>query len=981
MLASFRSLALCVAMCALGPSTQVSGGEPDSPRSTAEELASFHLADSNLVVELVAAEPDITSPVAMAWDAAGRLFIAEMSDYPTASGGGKIKILEDRDGDGRFESARTFADGLPFPNGVLPWRDGILVTAAPDLWWLRDKNGDGQADERTVLFTGFAEGNQQLRVNGLTWGLDNWIYGANGRNDGEVRRPGSSDPPISIRRRDFRFDPTTGKFESLAGQSQFGLGRDNWGHRFLSWNTIPVRHEVFPDRYLRRQPNLTVADTIQNLLPPSDSGRVFPLTPAPLIFNKESSSHFNALAGLCVFRGDALGPPYAGNVFVGEALRNLVHRRILVPSGPTFSAERAEKNQEFLASTDPWFHPVNFAAGPDGALYIADFYRRFVEHPGYAPEIARGNVAWRIGSEHGRIWRVRRKGSTVQRRLPLNRSSGAELVEALNDPNGWRRDTAQRLLIERPDKSLIPRLTREARRGWTVLGRLHALMVLSGWRALSAGVVEQALRDPDPGIRETAVRLAEAFMTSAGQRPSLERALRALADDASDHVRFQLALTIGEMVERQQPSQDPAGARAPGPGPHSPLAATTRALARLAQRDFTNQWHGLAILSSSGRAPSELFAALFARPIPGLTPVSHDSFDFFKRLAELVAAAPSDPAWSAPWEQIGKTPAVDLPLACGFLEGCLKAHRDLTPFQPSAQWSQMIRLASETAASKNSRGWMRVAAIHLLALAKGPPASETVARLLSGNDAPEIQGAAMRAAAELNDPPLAVMIFERWNQYPLAVRRQFLPAAAGSAQLRPLVLKQLGNGRLVWGDFDPGTRASLQRGLGPAELERFGGVEPAASTNREDVIRKFMPALQLAGEGARGGAIFAQACAACHQLAGQGQPVGPDLSEVGQRAFEVLLVDILDPNRQVPPDFQSYRLVRAGGAVENGLIVSESATAVRFRQSGLPEETIPRDQILELHPEGRSLMPEGLESAWSPQDLADLLAFLRRPDN
>src|SRR5262245_24743266 len=202
--------------------------DPSEPLTPAQEHASFRLADERLTIELVAAEPEVVSPVAISFDADGQLFVAEMLDYPNAQTSGRIRLIEDRDGDGRYETATVFADRLPFPNGVLPWRGGVLVTAAPDIWYLSDTNGDGRADERRVLFTGFGLGNQQLRVNGLTWGLDNWIYGANGHSDGEIRKPEDSPgKAIAIRGHDFRFRPDTGEFEIVAGRSQFGLARDD----------------------------------------------------------------------------------------------------------------------------------------------------------------------------------------------------------------------------------------------------------------------------------------------------------------------------------------------------------------------------------------------------------------------------------------------------------------------------------------------------------------------------------------------------------------------------------------------------------------------------------------------------------------------------------------------------------------------------------------------------------------------------------
>ena len=374
-------------ICAAG--LAASGG----PLAPVQEAATFHFADPNLTADLVTAEPEVISPVCVAWDADGRMFVVEMTDYPTGPTAGRIRLLEDGNVNGRYKRATVFADKLAFPTSVLPWNDGVLVAAAPDIWFLRDHDGDGQADERRVLFTGFGQGNQQLLVNGLTCGLDNWIYGANGRSDGEIRRP--DDPPdkkISIRRHDFRFRPDTGEFEAIAGQSQFGTTFDDWGNRFLSWNTMPFRHVVIETRYLDRVPLLGGAESSQNLQPPGDDGRIFPLTAPPQVFNNESQTHFNASAGTTVYRGDALGEQYKGNIFVGEPLRNLVHRRVLVAKGVTFEARRGEDGQEFLASTDPWFHPVNFAIGPDGALYVVDFYRQFVEHPGYVPEEMRNKI-------------------------------------------------------------------------------------------------------------------------------------------------------------------------------------------------------------------------------------------------------------------------------------------------------------------------------------------------------------------------------------------------------------------------------------------------------------------------------------------------------------------------------------------------------------------------------------------------------------
>lgn len=511
-------------------------------------MATFQFADSRLRAELVAAEPDVISPVAIAFDAAGRMFVAEMIDYPIGPEGGQIRCLEDRDGDGRFETATVFATHLPYPNGVLPWNGGVLVTAAPDILFVKDTDGDQRADERRVILTGFAAGNQQLRVNGLMWGLDNWVYGANGRSDGQVRGK-------SLRGHDFRFRPDTGEFETLAGRSQFGLARDDWGNRFLSWNTIPVRQEVIPEHYLLRHPGFSGAEGIADIS--EGHSAVFPLTPAPLTFNKESTSHFNALSGLTIYRGDALGPEYYGNAFVGESLRNLVHRRVLITNGVTFIARRMEEGKEFLASTDPWFHPVNFCTGPDGALYVVDFYRQFVEHPHYVPEKLRDSQPWRIGAEHGRVWRIVRKDHKPKRHKP-----GADLVDALKHSNGWQRDTAHRLLVERKPRAAIPAL-KTLLREREPIPALHALWIL---RELGALDPSEALKHDHPAIREHALRIAEPEV------PDVKL-------DGNPRLTLQMILSLGQ-------------------------SQTFDRLNQLADQYGNERWYALALLSSAGKRPA-----------------------------------------------------------------------------------------------------------------------------------------------------------------------------------------------------------------------------------------------------------------------------------------------------------------------------------------------------------------------------------------
>lgn len=583
----------------------VAGAHGASPLSPAQALGSLRLADPGLVVEAVAAEPDVVSPVAMAWDHRGRLFVAEMRDYPSAATGGAVRLLEDRDGDGRMDSSVVFAEGLAFPNSVLPWHDGVIVTAAPDVVFLRDADGDGRADERHVVFTGLGTGNQQLRANGLAWDLEGWVVAANGRSDGSVRPVEArasggwtrlDAPAQPIRGRDLRLDPRSGAIQTLAGRSQFGLGLDDWGNRFLSWNTIPARHEVFPDAFLDRNPATAGANVLVDTLPAGDAGEVHPLSPAPRVFNNESASHFNALSGLHVFRGDGLGAAYHGNLFVGESLRNLVHRRAIEPRDVTFHAVRRDPpGREFLASTDPWFHPVGFSTGPDGCLYVADFYREFVEHPDWVAKDMRGRVEWSRGREHGRIWRVRAMGGVRTAARSFAGATLADCARRLDSGNAWERETAHRLLLEQGAAAASPTLAAVVAGGSHPESRVRALHVLHQTGGVPPSLLAAASADPHPRVRQhvaqvaglgLAISRARADSARETTRPSsrpVGDVLARLAMDSDDRVRLAAVLSMGSMEDA--PRREELLAR---------VAAAT-----------TNAWLRLAAASSSALARRE----------------------------------------------------------------------------------------------------------------------------------------------------------------------------------------------------------------------------------------------------------------------------------------------------------------------------------------------------------------------------------------
>jgi len=915
-----------------------------SPLSPTDELKTFQLADSNLTVELVAAEPDVRAPVAIAWDADGRMFVAEMTDYPSGPVNGRIRLLEDRNGDGRYEYAVIFATNLAFPNGVMAWKNGVLVTAAPDIWFLADTNGDGRADVREKILTGFSEGNQQLRVNGLFWGIDNWIYGANGRSDGEVKWADGTKAG-SIRRRDFRFRPDTKQFEAISGNSQFGMGHDDWGNRFPVFNATPIRHVVIEDRYLERQPLLAGTDIVPSISPTNDGNRVFSLTP-PTLLIPQPIGFFTSACGPSIYRGTALQDEYRGNYFVCEPVQNIVQGRVLKPNGSTFTAEYAHTNKEFLASTDRWFHGVFTATGPDEALYIVDFYRDLVEHPAWvAPEL-RDKVDWRKGEEHGRIWRVHSKGTRATKVEQLSRASNFELVKVLESDNGWTRDTAHRLLVERDARDVAAALEKIARKGSKPQSRLHAFSLLPQLN-------DAGLRDQHPAIRAHAIRLLESNATKMIKQDSsvaVLKRLAAMAGDPDPRVRLQLACSLGAFREDE---------------------LKLDALAQIAGHEGLDEWQSLAILGSVGPRPWLLIDRLAGT----LREPRDAQLALLARAARMIAAGTNTEdkqaalKWLANWKSIER-----ITVAGAFADG-FKSRKEFYVSDTTGQLvSSLVATAEDVSRDAAVPLRVRLAAIRLLE----PGAC---ARLVRASETETVQTAAARVVMESGDAGAIQDVFDKLSETPKSVRRQIVSSAIRSRNAALALERAIQENKLTPVEIDPATRQALEK-FSDAEIKAraIELFKSAVSPDREAVVQKYRPALKLAADQKRGAAVFEKNCAVCHRMQGVGANVGPDLSGTGQQPRETLLVQILDPSRQVLPDFVAYNAETKSGESYSGFIANESATTVTLRRANEPDITFKRSELKELKTSGKSLMPDGLEAAMNEQDVADLIEFLRRPD-
>ena len=969
------------------------GGRRNSPPplSPAQALRTFRLSE-DFRVELFAAEPQVIDPVEMVFDEDGRIYVAEMLDYPDDPPPGKparsrIKMLEDTDGDGRIDRGTIFADQVLEVSGLLPWRGGLLATAAPDILWMKDTDGDGRADLRRVLYTGFPKVNPEARITNLRLGIDNWIYAANSGSDGRITspdRPGS--PPILVRGTDFRFRPDRGLAEPASGPTQFGMTFDDWGNRFLTQNTVHLRHAVLPMQYLTRAPLVDPGAVSQDI---SDHGRpsvpLFPLT-RPQAWREQRTrlrqqrydenklnkteqvgGFFTAASGGTVYNGDVFPTEYWGSIFTGDVNGNLVHRDILTPDGVTFSARRAREGVEFLASTDVWFRPCNFANAPDGNLYMIDIYREFIETPESIPEAIKKDMNFYSGDTMGRIYRLAPNQPLRTRTLKpkLGSAATAELVAELASTSGWHRQTAQRLLAGRQDRSAVPLLREMAEKHQSPLARIHALWTLEALSALEPAQAARALRDPHPGVREHALRLSEAFPPSA--------AIFAMTRDPAPRVRFQLALTLGYWMDRRD-------------------RRALETLAALAAEHGEDRWFRPAILTSAAGSAAEFLTMVLPQGGPKL----------LEGLASLIGAR-RDPGEIA--RLLAALPRTRLPEAClaGLARGLRLAgvHGLRVPGAEAAlakflasdseavqktAWEAarhfelqgLIARAAADAASAQLPLARRAVAIRALRGGRFSQAGPTLRRVLESHAPPELQVAAVESLAEFDDPAAASTLLDFWPAYSPEARAKALAALLNHRGRVGALLDSLDARRIEASTLDVAARARLLEYPEAAIAERARRLFGAQDGDRAKAVDAYRDALRLPGDVTRGRKAFDQHCANCHMPRRQDGRVGPDLSGINNKTKEELLTSILNPSYAIEPRFTNYLVTTKDGRMHDGIIASETPGVITLRGGAAEgDEAILRRNVADIRASAISLMPEDLEKSMSRQDLADVIAYLR----
>ena len=957
---------------------------PDLPKikplEPADALKAFDVRPG-FRVELVAAEPLVRSPVAMDFDEDGRLYVAEFPEYnqyanPNGSKErGRIKLLEDTDGDGRYDKATVFADDLDSPVAVACWDGGVFVGVVPDLWYFKDTDGDGKADVKRKVLTGFDRDKAgEAMLNSFRWGPDNRFHIATGLAGGNLRPADQPDAkPVLVRRQNIRFDPRTGTFEPTSGGGQHGMTLDDWGDTFVCDNSNPIKHLAYDARYAARNPfvvapspvvDVNAAGRYPNLV------RISPPEPwreARTRLRKDKLvpgsdeggkpfGFFTGATGVTVYRGDAFPPEFRGNVFVGEVANNLVYRAKLEPKGLSWSAVRAEAGREFLASKDVWFRPVQFANGPDGTLYVVDMYREIIEGAAFLPPQLLKLVDVAGGIDRGRIYRIVPDGFKTPKPPRLGTAATAELVALLEHPNGWHRDTAARLLYERQDKGAVVGLRKLAAGSKSPVARMHALYAIRGLKSLTSGDVIPALADADSRVREHALRLSEGFGLSAG----LSVRFGDLVNDPDPRVRYQLAFTLGSF------RQD----------------TTTKLLATLTRKDGADPWVRLAVLCSVNDRAGAVFADLLGDA--AFRGTAHGKA-MLTSLAGQIAAANRTDEVAAVVKAVNDLPDAEKPLARELVQAFVTklppaARAKLTGLlsgKAGAVLADLIADARKTAADETADPAARAAAIRTLGLATFADIKPLLAACLAVRQPQPVQLAALEVLARFDAPEVPAMILAGWSGMTPAIRATATETLLARPTWVHAFLDAVEKGAVRPTDLDPARVQLLQKS--PDEKARARAIKlfaDAGPSKRLDAIAKYQKSLELKGDKARGKAVFKEVCAACHKLEGVGEAVGPDLASISNRGTESVMTNILDPNREVLPQYYLYVLTTDGGLTISGMIASETANTVTIRKTDGTADTVQRVNIESLRSSGLSAMPEGLEEKIDLQAMADLLSYL-----
>ena len=969
--------------------------------SANQSLQQIELAPGFAAV-ILASEPQVVDPIDVAVDDAGRLWVVEMRDYPfrvAEQARGRIRVLSDLDQQGRYQTVQVFADHLEMPTGLALWQDGLVVTLAGRLVFMRDTNGDGTADETQVWLEGFAEDNEQLRANHPRLGPEGKWTIASGLRGGNVQlgswfaqQPGKV-PPMAIGSRDIRFAPDTAQIELVTGPAQFGLCFDLYGNRYFCSNRNPAVQVMLEQEDLSGNPLAGILPSVRDVIPAGEQSQVFPLVDAWTTSNLHAGQ-FTAACGVFV-------RPLAGNpvenrlsveneIFVCEPTGSLIKRSLVAlddPRGATsqdnaagHSATAEATNQaelperEWLASRDAWFRPVNIAHAPDGGLLVVDMHRAVIEHPHWVPDELKQRPDERWGEDCGRIYWVGQDEGRLPTMLlglqesPLNTRSSAELAELVSHENAWFRETAARLLMQRKATEQSGLLTAHARSpSRDILGRMAALaLAIQFVKQVPNQLLESMAAQAPPELQ---IVMLKSLRQSHKLEPQHAAQLIQLATAQYPAVRYEALLCLGQLpapfaegigdVRRlgaaAATAEDPymlvAAASALRSEPQSLLLAWLQAL--------ENQ--PTAMDRSQLTAIAQGLARAIIKQVDTAEQTKHAAYgDLHAQLAQ-----------SAFKEGTSSSELVALAALAELLSPAKS--RETVPMA-DAWWSQVAQAASNSNYPSN----LRTQCISLLGISPRTEDQQLLSQLARQEQQPQAKAELLRAWARRggqacddyllecvssSSPALLVTIFQLIGQHPQRLSRlaeelamgRLTARQIGANQLKQLVTRATGT-----------TKNLLEEQLGQL-----------VNSDRGKILDDYRSCLTLTGDALRGKQVFRTQCATCHRIGDTGVQLGPDISDSRTQQPLQLLTAIIHPNLAIDNNYFRYVILTQDEEIIEGLIAEESAESIVMLGQDSKRNVVPRSEIAELKATGVSMMPEGLEAQINPQAMADLIAFIK----
>jgi putative membrane-bound dehydrogenase-like protein len=962
----------------------------------ADVLTTFELKPG-FRLQLVAAEPLIVDPVAIAFDETGAAFVVEMRGYSEHHEPlGTIRKLVDQDGDGIFDQSTVFTDKLLWPTAICCYDGGVIIGAAPDIVYCRDENGDGVADRREVWFTGFGRNNVQQLFNSFRWGLDNRIYCASGGNGGRIVASAWPDQaPLDLGRNDFVIIPDQKRIELIDGGGQHGASFDTAGNRFVSSNSDHIQQFVFENRYLARNPFFRAPTNRYSIAADGPAAEVFRISPiepwrivrtrmrvqqlatGPIEGGGRAAGYFTGATGVLIYDGDLFPPEYLNNAFIGDAGGNLVHRKTVRLQGVRMLAERAEEQSEFLRSKDNWFRPVQFANAPDGALYVLDMYREVIEHPLSLPEPIKRHLDLDSGSDRGRLYRVIPEGSTIiQRTLPADCNT-LQLCEMLSHRNGWHRETAARLLMQCDPKEcsellrkVIAEQETQSVAGSQAVVRALYLLAEFARRAqerIDESILLKALNHSSPLVRRHAIRIAESQINSI----SIPKQLCAMATDPDQTVRFQLALTLGEL--KWEIGESDAVSELP----------VTSAFVQLIKQDAGDADCSAAILSSISNYKGAILNRLaddetLSRQNQVLALVSEIASQIARerRATDLNSLAHL-------FVKFRDNPVIARSLLLSVADGAegnlplVRAAIEQEGFSFEDARALVVDDALKTVTDAAANLGDRLSAAEALRMA----APESFQGLLQANltfqQPAALQIAMLRTAVAFPEDAIAKIILDRLVEFSPTVRDVALQTILTRTPWRVLLLDRLSDQSLPTNLLSAAHRQTLLKSTDKSQADRASEIFSAQQNQSlAEVLRKYQHAFSLETDLKRGSEVFKNKCSSCHRLENTGKEMGPNLAAFANRGAEAILLNVVDPNREVDPRYIVYLVELSDGRTLSGLLKNESAANVTLVDNQNQELSLLRSEIVSMVSTQVSLMPENLHSDIDEQAMADLIRYI-----